>query len=523
MSNPEPGGPLYQQKISLQHLRQAILQAQNLEAVQKIRRENAFLINHIASNLLSQHAPLQSAHQRFSDKQKFQFACFLLAAATGFILVPVMTAVVFLFALQFFFIAVLVFRLWLVQKSLQPNNIFEKPCPLIRHDRNLPVITILIPLYKEQAAIPHLVKAMNRLDYPAAKLDIKILLEQDDETTIAAARHAFRDAYYDLILVPPFGPRTKPKACNHGLWTARGTYVVIYDAEDRPEPDQLKKAIAAFARDGPRLACVQARLNYFNRNRNWLTRLFAIEYALLFDFILPGLTTINAPIPLGGTSNFFRTDALLSLGGWDAYNVTEDADLGMRLARAGLQTAMIDSTTWEEAVCAARPWLRQRSRWTKGYIQTWLVHMRAGFDPLRQQSWLFAASLHLLVAGVAITGLVNPIFWAVFAASLAGLIDVSPLFPPSIAVLAGFSFLVGNFFHLYLYLAAPMRRRWYGLLGFGLLAPIYWIMQSVGAWMALWQFITKPFYWEKTNHFERPDKIPPAANAKAKPQAARVP
>ncbi len=523
MSNPKQGNPLYQQKISLQRLRQSVLQAQDLSALQKIRKENAFLINHVASNLLSQHAPLQSAHHRLSDKQKFQFAFFLLVMIAAFIIAPIMTSVVFLFILQAFFIGVLVFRLWLVQKSLQPDNIFEKPCPLIRRDKDLPVITVLIPLYKEQAAIPHLVRAMADLDYPAEKLDIKILLEQDDEASIDAARREFRAPYYDLILVPPLGPRTKPKACNHGLWTARGSYVVIYDAEDRPEPDQLKKAIAAFDREGPRLACVQARLNYFNRNKNWLTRLFAIEYALLFDFILPGLTAIKAPIPLGGTSNFFRTDALLSVGGWDAHNVTEDADLGIRLARAGFQTAMISSTTWEEAVCKPLPWLRQRSRWTKGYMQTWLVHMRASFDPLYQPSWLFAASLHLLVAGVAITGLVNPIFWAVFAASLTGLIDVSTLFPPAIAVLAGFSFLVGNFFHLYLYLAAPMRRRWYGLLGFGLLAPIYWVMQSIGAWMALWQFITKPFYWEKTNHFEQASKKSSLSNNSAIAKPVRVP
>src|SRR6185312_3160425 len=205
-----------------------------------------------------------------------------------------------------------------------------------------------------------------------------LVLEADDAETIAAAE-AVREAGFELVLVPEGVPRTKPKAANFALQFARGEYLVIYDAEDRPEPDQLLKAVAAF-RAGPRtLACVQARLNFYNADHNWLTRMFALDYALWFDMLLPGLDRIGMPMPLGGTSNHFRTAILRDIGGWDAFNVTEDADIGIRLAQLGYRVSMLDSTTFEEAPLRFGVWLRQRSRWLKGYMQTWLVHMR---DPV---------------------------------------------------------------------------------------------------------------------------------------------
>ena len=253
-------------------------------------------------------------------------------------------------------------------------------------DDELPVYTILVPMYKESEVAAKVVNAVGRLDYPQDKLDIKLLLEEDDPETRQACQQAHLPACVDMIVVPHSQPKTKPKACNHGLRDARGEYLVIYDAEDRPESDQLKKAVAAFRRldaeraalgdKGPEVVCLQGKLNYYNARQNYLTKWFALEYTVWFDLFLPGLHVMGVPIPLGGTSNHFKTDVLRRLGGWDPFNVTEDCDLGIRLHREGYRTKILDSTTWEEANSRLGNWIRQRSRWVKGYIQTHLIHTR---------------------------------------------------------------------------------------------------------------------------------------------------
>ena len=206
------------------------------------------------------------------------------------------------------------------------------------------------------------------------------MVEEDDLETVAAAKALLDgDVPFEIIEVPPGGPRTKPKAANYALAFARGEYLVVYDAEDRPERDQLKKAVATFRASPRQTACLQARLNFYNADHNWLTKMFALDYALWFDTLLPGLDRIGVPMPLGGTSNHFRTSVLRDIGGWDAFNVTEDADIGIRLSQLGYRVSMLDSNTFEEAPVTIGAWLKQRSRWLKGYMQTWLVHMR---DPL---------------------------------------------------------------------------------------------------------------------------------------------
>src|SRR3981081_2095520 len=208
------------------------------------------------------------------------------------------------------------------------------------------------------------------LDYPAEKLEVLVLLEADDEETIAAARAARPPATVRLIVVPDAEPRTKPKACNVGLFLARGDLLVIYDAEDRPEPDQLRKAVAAFEEAGEKTVCVQARLRYWNVRTNLLTRMFGLEYGYWFGAMLPGLDRLRLPIPLGGTSHHFPVDAPRRLGGWDPHNVTEDADLGLRAAVEGYRVGVIDSDTDEEACAHVRPWLRHRSARARGKTQT---------------------------------------------------------------------------------------------------------------------------------------------------------
>jgi cellulose synthase/poly-beta-1,6-N-acetylglucosamine synthase-like glycosyltransferase len=362
----------------------------------------------------------------------------------------------------------------------------------------LPVYSILVPLYREVAVLPGLVRSLGALDYPAERLDIKLVLEADDHDTIAAAR-ALQDsgaAPFELVLVPPGGPRTKPKAINYALSFARGEYLVIYDAEDRPEPDQLARAVAAF-RGGPRtLACLQAKLNFYNANHNWLTRMFALDYALWFDVLLPGLDRIGVPMPLGGTSNHFRTAVLRAIGGWDAFNVTEDADIGIRLAQLGYGVSMLDSTTFEEAPTRLGAWLRQRSRWMKGYLQTWLVHMRDPLALARRTGVSGFLSFQLFIGGALVFALVTPPLWIAFLLTLMGSDDTATPGP----MVPGMGLLAGNLLLTWLAVLAPRRRGWETLAPYGLTVVAYWAMISAAGYRGLWQLFTRPFFWEKTEH-----------------------
>jgi cellulose synthase/poly-beta-1,6-N-acetylglucosamine synthase-like glycosyltransferase len=362
-------------------------------------------------------------------------------------------------------------------------------------DMALPRYTILVPLYREAAVLPALLAAMRALDYPPAKLDIKLVVEADDTETYAAAGALARgDSRFEIVPVPAGGPRTKPKAVNYALAFARGEYLVIYDAEDRPEPDQLKKAVARF-RGLPRAtACLQARLNFYNAEQNWLTKMFALDYAQWFDMLLPGLDRIGVPMPLGGTSNHFRTAVLRDIGGWDAFNVTEDADIGIRLSQLGYRVAMLDSTTFEEAPVAAGAWLRQRSRWLKGYMQTWLVHMRDPLALLRRTGILGFLAFQLFIGGGVMFALANPPLWIAF---LAGLLFG---WHAGAEAMSGASLVVNNLLLTYLAMMSPRRRGWVGLAPYGLTVVAYWGMVSVAGYRGLAQLVTRPFFWEKTMH-----------------------
>ncbi|HOL67435.1 MAG TPA: glycosyltransferase, partial [bacterium] len=247
-----------------------------------------------------------------------------------------------------------------------------------------PFYTILLPLYREKEILPQLYRAMEKLDYPREKLEIILILEEDDSETQQALEQISLPPWWRLVIVPDQPPKTKGKALNYGLVQARGDFLVIYDAEDIPEPDQLKKAVLGFQRSPEQVVCLQAKLNYYNPYQNILTGWFTAEYSTWFDLYLPGISRVGAPIPLGGTSNHFRTAVLKQLRGWDPYNVTEDCDLGIRIFSAGYRTAVLDTTTWEEANSQLPNWIKQRSRWVKGYIQTYFVHMRHPWHLLRR-------------------------------------------------------------------------------------------------------------------------------------------
>jgi len=358
----------------------------------------------------------------------------------------------------------------------------------------------LVPAYKEANVVRLLFDNLRSLDYPPDKLDIILLLESDDHETIEAARGSIAPEAATIMLIPDAPPKTKPKACNVGLQFARGEYVVIYDAEDRPEADQLKRALIAFRKGGDDMVCVQAALNYFNRNENFLTRMFTLEYSFWFDYVLPGLDRLRLPIPLGGTSNHFRTDALKELGGWDPFNVTEDADLGIRASAQGYRVGVVNSTTFEEANNNTWNWIRQRSRWIKGYIQTVLVHLRHPLALSRQTGWRQAFGFMVLIGGTPATFLAMP--WA-FVASIWVMAfgrDAIGDYPPFLLAAMSFNFLVGNGLMIYLNLLAVYKRRYYQLVPFAMLNPLYWCFHAFASYKALIQLVTKPFFWEKTTH-----------------------
>jgi cellulose synthase/poly-beta-1,6-N-acetylglucosamine synthase-like glycosyltransferase len=367
-----------------------------------------------------------------------------------------------------------------------------------------PHYTILCPLYKEAQIVPQFVRAMSNLSYPTNKLQILLLTEQDDRDTREAIRALNLLPHFQIVTVPDGKPRTKPRACNFGLMQATGQFVVIYDAEDIPEPLQLKKAVLTFANYGANLACVQAKLNYYNPEQNLLTRWFTAEYSLWFDLILPGLQRAKLSIPLGGTSNHFQIQTLRALGGWDAYNVTEDCDLGLRLARYRFDTVILNSVTYEEANSQPRNWIRQRSRWIKGYMQTYLVYMRHPWRFLRAGGLREFVSLQLVIGGKTAVLFLNPLLWISFALYFLFRPELGhtfqALYPKPLLYLSVISLVFGNFLYIYVYLLACIRRKQYKLVKYALFIPIYWMMMSGAAMMALFQLIFKPHYWEKTVH-----------------------
>ncbi|HLI07263.1 MAG TPA: glycosyltransferase [Ktedonobacteraceae bacterium] len=371
-------------------------------------------------------------------------------------------------------------------------------------DADWPTYTILCPLYKEAAIVPQFVQAMQAIDYPTDKLQILFLTEEDDMETRRAIFALHLPPHFNIVTVPDGSPRTKPRACNYGLVEAIGQYVVIYDAEDMPDPLQLKKAVLTFANHGPDLACVQAKLNFYNPQQNLLTRWFTAEYSLWFDLILPGLQKAKLAIPLGGTSNHFPTQALRALGGWDAFNVTEDCDLGLRLSWFRLKTVVVDSTTYEEANSRVKNWIRQRSRWIKGYMQTYLVHMREPLHYLRARRLRELFSLQVVIGGKTAILLINPLMWILLALSIPFHRQIAStflaLFPTFILYIGVVTLILGNFFYGYIYLLGCMKREQFELVKWMLLIPAYWVLTSVAACMALYELFTRPHYWQKTIH-----------------------
>jgi cellulose synthase/poly-beta-1,6-N-acetylglucosamine synthase-like glycosyltransferase len=379
----------------------------------------------------------------------------------------------------------------------------ERPQLPPRNDDTLPIYSIIVAIYNEAESVPALAEALMRLDYPKERLDIKIVVERWDMRTRFALDLMNLKAPFEVVIAPSLGPRTKPKALNAALPFVRGRYVAVYDAEDRPEPLQLRIALAAFEAGDRDLACVQARLTIDNTADSWLTRLFTAEYAGLFDVFLPGLAAFRMPLPLGGTSNHFHTATLRALGGWDPYNVTEDADLGIRLARAGLRTSVIQSTTYEEAPARLVAWIKQRTRWFKGYLQTWAVHMRQPLALWRELGTGGFLVFQMVVGGAVLAALVHGVFLGVLAGQLASGLFWSAktgMFDLMFASVYVTTLTTGYALSALLGFIGLSRRRLLSSAGYLMLLPFYWLLLSVAAWRAVFQLMRQPYRWEKTAH-----------------------
>ena len=452
---------------------------------------------------LSKERPDLSAVTPITVAQKAFFAIALLTFAGFLIKYPWKTAQAFIMFSTVFYLLVSTYKCVLIALSVTSESeikISDDDLAAVSDD-DLPIYSILVPMYDEPESAKQMVKALSELDYPDDKKDAQLLLEEDDKATRDAVESLGLPPFIRATVVPESFPRTKPKACNIGLDLAKGKYLVIYDAEDRPERDQLKKAVIAFSRVEKNIVCLQSKLNFYNPRQNLLTRWFTAEYSAWYDLNLPGLSAIGAVIPLGGTSNHFVIEKLQELLGWDAYNVTEDCDLGVRLCRAGYGTRILDTTTWEEACGSLRFWICQRTRWLKGYMQTYFVHMRNPFTLLKELGLTNFLHFHIIVGGIIFAFLINPIFWILTSLWFVFRLQVlSNLFPGMVFVMGAICLFVGNFAFVYINALGCYRRSYFDLVKYALLTPPYWMMMSYSGWRALLQFFTDPFQWEKTKH-----------------------
>lgn len=412
---------------------------------------------------------------------------------------PALTA-----AVALLYLASTVDRNMLLLRGLRASALIrvEPQEALALRDDDLPVYTVLLPVYDEPSIVTNLINGVGRLDYPADKLEILLLVEEDDIATQTALLDADLQSVR-LVIVPHSLPKTKPKACNYGmsLPDLRGELLTIYDAEDIPDPLQLRRAAAAFGRLPADIGCLQARLGYFNERQNLLTRLFSLEYDQWFGVVLPAVEQARCVVPLGGTSNHMRASVWREIGGWDEFNVTEDADLGVRLARHGYRTLILDSITLEEANSDVVNWIRQRSRWYKGYLQTMLVALRDPTGLRREIGTKATLRLINMTGGVPLTSALNIAFWFALLVWVLGrppFIEVA--FPPLTYYVCLTLFLLGSPLSVYTGVIVTQALGKPHLWWAALLTPLYWVLQSVAALKALYQLVFRPSFWEKTVH-----------------------
>jgi len=450
---------------------------------------------------LDETRPSASARSILSAPQAYVLAAAKALAVTCLVAAPGQTLLAAHVALSGFFLASNILRILAGFLGARPR----RPVLPTHLPGDLPVYTILVALRHEAEIAPHLVRALDRLHWPKSKLDVKFICEEDDAETIAALSDARPGPHCEIVRVPEYHPMTKPKALQYALAGARGSLVAVYDAEDVPNPAQLLEAWCLFQEGDAHLACVQAPLAIANYRDGWLTTIFALEYSGLFRALVPFLGRFGLPIPLGGTSNHFRREALEAVGGWDPHNVTEDADLGFRLYRAGYRTRVAYHATIEAAPDTISVWLKQRARWLKGWLQTWLVTMRHPVGAAREFGWRGFVTFQILIAGMLASSLLYPAMLAVLALYPARFALGLPLLPAGPHMLLWCVDLanIAASFLVFLFLGwrnmTLVERRGIRCRRMAML-PFYWLIMSAAAWRALRQIVRHPHHWDKTPH-----------------------
>jgi len=452
---------------------------------------------------LADRVPLVSARSLVSKGQRNFLILLLGLTVIGLLLDAWLTVTLLIAVFTMAYLMAVIYRAYLFTRSSKTDalEIVTDEEALGFPDEELPFYTVMIPAYRESSVIVKLIQNVAKMEYPVDRLEILILVEEDDEETLGALRNAIAPAQFKLVLIPPAEPRTKPKALNYGLTLAQGDIVAVYDVEDAPDILQLRRAAVALSRYGPEVGCVQAQLVYSNAMQNIITKWFAIEYVMWFSFFLPGLSSLGAPIPLGGTSNHFRRNALRALGAWDPYNVTEDCDLGIRMFREHYQIKVLQSPTLEEANSDFVNWVKQRSRWYKGYLQTFLIHLRSPRKLVAEIGTKGTLHLCAFVGGTPILAALNPFFWVL---TIMWFIDqpqfIRDVFPAPVYYVSLLLWVFGNFLLWYLTVLTARHTRPEGLFLAAVLIPVYWVMMSVAALKAAWQLVVTPSFWEKTTH-----------------------
>lgn len=449
-----------------------------------------------ARHLLRDRQPVMSALSPSPVWMRFAFICLASAIPIGLIVAWQATLTALLSIVLFYCVLSMSLKIALTLAALMPQKTASH-----RATHRTPIVTIFLPVHKEGFALASLVQALERLDYPKDRLDLKFLVEEDDPLTRDTLATLDLNAPFETLVIPESQPQTKPKAMNYALPFARGEIIGIYDAEDAPEPDQIRKAVAALDAADDNTVCVQCRLNHYRATETSLSRMTSAEYTLWFDMLLNGLSRLRLPVPLGGTSLFIKAAAIREIDGWDPYNVTEDADLGLRLARKGWRAEVIESTTWEEPPVEFKQWCGQRSRWIKGFMVTWLVHMRSPLKLVRELGVRNALAINIMLMDGFVAFLLQPIFWLAIAWALViGGVPWASLYEPGLTLAIALSFAIGQGFILLATFVAVRRR--FGL-GRALWSPfiwLYWQCATIPAYKALSEMFGRRFAWTKTEH-----------------------
>ncbi len=450
-----------------------------------------------ACETLAREVPDCSARQVMTAAQKCAILVAALLVPVGFALWPASSLLALHLFCSLFFLACVWLRIAASARAQPPRLPQLEPVPAAE----LPTYSVLVALYHEAEIVPELIAALGKMVWPRAKLEIKLVCEADDAATLSALRAQPLKPWFEIIEVTAIGPRTKPKALTYALPLTRGAFVVIYDAEDKPHPLQLLDAWQNFRHAPPELACLQAPLVITNTRQGMIQRMFGFEYAGLFRGLLPWLSRRDLLLPLGGTSNHFRRPALEAAGSWDPFNVTEDADLGLRLMRFGYHCGTISYPTFEDAPDTIRDWIPQRTRWFKGWLQTWFVHMRDPARLKREIGWGSFLLVQILFAGLVVSALVHPLMLVTLVVLSAKLMATNLQTGNSLLlVIDTINIACGYAGFLVLGAATLVQRERHAFWRTVVATPVYWLMLSWAAWRAVWQLYARPFHWEKTPH-----------------------